>query len=123
MTRFPPLLRIALGGLTILTAACHDVLPGLPDRCTIPLVSLTPRDTTVHMGDTLTVHASFTQAAAACLPGATLADLRWHAEGDHLMVDSLTGHVTAITVGADAVAVRAVTTTMGLGDVSITVSP
>jgi Big-like domain-containing protein len=122
MMRVPPLLSIAIGGLTLLTAGCHDGLAGLPDRCTIPLVTLTPRDTTVHMGDTLTLHASFTPSAATCLPGATLADLRWHAEGDHLAVDSLTGHVTAITVGADAVAVRAVTTTLGLGDVSITVT-
>lgn len=123
MTRVPPLPSIALAGLTLLTAGCHDVVPGLPDRCTIPLVTLTPSNATVHVGDTLTVHASFTAAAATCLPGATLADLRWHAEGSHVTVDSLTGHVTAITAGADAVAVRAVTTTLGLGDVSITVTP
>jgi uncharacterized protein YjdB len=123
MTSVPPLLSIALGGLALLAAGCRDVLPGLPDRCTVPLVTLTPHDTTLHPGDTLTVHASFTPAAATCLPGATLADLRWHAEGTHLTVDSLTGHVTAVTVGADAVAVRAVTTTLGLGDVSITVTP
>ena len=123
MARIPLLLSIALAGTSLLTAGCHDVQPELPDRCTVPLVTLTPRDTTVHVGDTLTIHASFTPAAVTCLPGATLADLRWRAEGSHLAVDSLTGHITATTQGGDAVAVRAVTFSLGLGDVSIMVVP
>ena len=121
MTRAPSLLCISALVIS-LNAGCHDS-ELLVDRCTVPLITLSPRDTTVHVNDTLTLHASFTSSAATCLPGATLADLRWHAEGSHLTVDSLTGHVTATTVGADAVAVRVVTSSLGLGDVSITVTP
>ena len=122
MIRSPFLPCIALGALMAVALGCNDAMSN-PDRCNIRLVTLQPTGIMLHVGDTITVHASFTSAAATCLPGATLADLRWQDEGSLLTVDALTGHVTATAVGGDAVGVHLATSQHLLGDLGITVTP
>ena len=116
-------LRATPALLAAAVVSCNQT-PMIPDRCTVLLVSYTPRDTTLHIGDTLTMRATLLPAASSCLPGVTTADLRWRAEGTSVVViDSLTGHLTAIGSGADAVGVFVGASRTTIGDDGVTVAP
>ncbi len=118
LARFGPTLVVLAASVSCNQAAI------VSDHCFIRLVAYAPQDTTLHAGDTLTMHATLLPSAAACLPGVTIADLRWRAEGASVVViDSLTGHLTAVGSGAGSVGVVVGTSPATIGNATVTVVP
>ena len=118
--------RATFPGATLVMLAATSIgcnqTPMVSDHCFIMLVAYAPPDTTLNAGDTLTMHATLLPSAAACLPGVTMADLRWRAQGTSVVaIDSLTGHLTAVGSGTGSVGVfvRASPTTIGNATVHV----
>ena len=120
--------RVAVFAATLVMLAaastgCNQT-PMVSDHCFIMLVAYAPLDTTLHAGDTLTMHATLLPPAAACLPGVTVADLRWRAQGASVVViDSLTGHLTAVGSGTGSVGVFVGTSPTTIGNATVHVVP
>ena len=117
----------SLGGTLVVLAAfsisCKQTLM-VSDHCFIRLVDYAPVDSTLHVGDTLTMHATLLSSAATCLPGVTVADLRWRSEfASVVVIDSLTGHLVALGSGTGSVGVSVGTSPTTIGNATINVVP
>ena len=111
-------MSIAASGLA--SGACDGSRPIIPDRCFVIVATVTPKNPTMHVGDTLQLHAAFT-GSAECWPADTAAAaLRWSSVQSSVHLDSLTGLVTAIRAGNDEVMMRGVKTGT-LGSTFVTV--
>jgi hypothetical protein len=80
-------------------AACNS--PIIVDRCFILVAQVTPADPRLHIGDTVTMRATFSHDAAGCLPpDTTAAGLRWVSGVPAIItVDERLGRLTAIRPG------------------------
>ena len=118
-----PLYGATFFALAATSASCNQT-PMVSDHCFIRLVAYAPQDTTLHAGDTLTMHATLLPSAAACLPGVTVGDLRWRSDGASVVVvDSLTGHLTAVESGTGSVGVFVGTSSTTIGNATVHVVP
>lgn len=99
-------------GLTVLCAAVSLALSGcgdeqvIDDSCFVDLAPITPRTTTLNVGDTVTFQAAL--GPANCLPaGVEPPDWRWYSQ-DTLVatIDSLSGLATAVGPGLGPIRVE-----------------
>ena len=92
-----------------------------PDYCNVRIVDFTPGIPTMRVGDTLTVHASYT--ATPCAPDVPASSLRWTSSAPQIVsVDSLTGKLTAHGAGSASLDVHLPGGANRLGAVGVTVS-
>ena len=73
-----------------------------PDHCFILVAQLQPADPALHLGDTVTMRATFSQSVAPeCLPAdTTAAGLRWiSSDPASIALDQVTGRLTGLRPG------------------------
>jgi len=99
---------IVAGGVA--SAACNGADRIITDRCFVIIATVNPNNPTMHVGDTLRLHAAFTGPAACWPADTTAAALRWSASESTVHIDSLTGLVSALSAGNGDVQVRGATT-------------
>jgi len=82
---------------------CDNAANPRPVGCpyVLNLALLSPSSPRLHIGDTLTMHVkTWAPVGAECLPpDTTAAGLRWSTADGVVVIDSLTGHVTALRPG------------------------
>jgi len=104
----------------VLVVAC-GAEPLNPDRCNIRLAAISPDPATLRVGQTVTLEAQL--ASSTCLPAdAQPGNLRWRS--DHLEVaaiDSVSGRVTGVGVGAAQVTLLSANTRTFLTQGSVVV--
>ena len=81
--------------------ACNSTDRILVDRCFILVAQVTPANPFLHVADTVTMRATFSNRAPECLPpDTTAAGLRWiSGVPDIIAVDAGTGRLTAVRPG------------------------
>jgi uncharacterized protein YjdB len=110
--RMGSLFVTAIAACGMASAACNSADRIISDRCFVIIATVNPNNPTMHVADTLMLHAAFTGPAECWPADTTAAALRWSASGSTVRVDSLTGLVTALSGGNGDVQVRGVTTGM-----------
>ncbi len=104
--------------------ACWVSASTSPDGCFSLLVAVDPATTTVAVGQSIQLTASFDQAAAsACVPDVSASALRWTSDDTTVaVVDPTAGIVTGRRVGRTGVSVHQQDSTrvLGVGEVRVT---
>ena len=90
----------------VMMLACDRTNPvsGGVGECPLNNALLRPSEPRLHIGDTLTMHATSWVRRAECLPpDTTAAGVWWWSERAEVAIDSTTGHLTAMRPGFGAI--------------------
>jgi uncharacterized protein YjdB len=124
VTPTPPA-RLILFGLAsvVALAACSTSVSTSPDGCFVLVVSVSPPTTSVAVGQTVQLTASYNQVSSSCIPNVPASALHWQVDDTTIaIVDSTSGRVTGRAPGRTGVSVHAPDSTrvLGVGEVRVT---
>jgi hypothetical protein len=115
---------LLLGLAAVVTAAeCSTSISTSPDGCFILVASISPPTTSVIVGQTVQLTASYNQVSSSCIPNIPASALHWQVDDTTIAtVDSTTGLVTGRAPGRTGVSVHAPDSTrvLGAGEVRVT---
>jgi uncharacterized protein YjdB len=116
--------RAVLGlAALVALAGCSISASTSSDGCFILVAAVSPATSTVAVGQTIQLTASYNQVSADCIPNIPAAALRWQADDTTIAtVDSTAGLVTGLRPGRTGVSVHAPDSTrvLGVGEVRVT---
>ena len=117
--------RLFLLGLAVvvLLPACSTAVSTSPDGCFVLVASISPPTTSVTVGQTVQLTASYNQVSSSCVPNIPASALRWQVDDTTIAtVDSTAGLVTGRAPGRTGVSVHAPDSTrvLGTGEVRVT---
>jgi hypothetical protein len=104
-------------------AGCSTAASISPDGCFILVAAIDPVTTTVAVGQTIQLTASYNQVSTDCIPNVPASALHWQADDTTIVtIDSTAGLVTGRSPGRTGVSVHAPDSTrvLGVGEVRVT---